>query len=166
LNDSNSNINNNKKEKNTSASHEDPSDNYWNRSFSLAVMRRLLRTLNDHSPGINRTTLAGKTGLNYGTCIRYLDLLLLLQWIDISPTRKDLIFLTHTGGEFMVLLEQARTMSLKRPRRKYSDPINVSLGTHSLLARYENASILEMHRLSGKRTQVTVSSLQYSRQTN
>jgi CheY-like chemotaxis protein/predicted transcriptional regulator len=79
---------------------------FQNGSFSLAVINRLLNILEEHSTGINRTNLAGKTGLNYGTCIKYVDLLLLLRWVSMSEEHGGRVQITPTGTEFMYLFRQ------------------------------------------------------------
>jgi CheY-like chemotaxis protein/predicted transcriptional regulator len=82
-------------------------------SFSVAVIERMLRVLYEHSPGINRTNLAGKTGLNYGTCIRYVDLLLILKWVNISQEYGGRVFLTEVGKEFMNSLQKSSRWTAK-----------------------------------------------------
>jgi CheY-like chemotaxis protein len=75
-------------------------------SFSISVVARLLKVLKEHDPGMNRTNLAGKAGLNYGTCVRYVDLLILLRWVSLSHVRGNLIYLTLAGRNFMELIER------------------------------------------------------------
>jgi CheY-like chemotaxis protein len=79
---------------------------HQNGAFSIAVIRRLLGTLAEDSSGINRTNLASRAGLNYGACVRYVELLMTLRWISLSQMHGGLIFLTQTGKEFMELFEQ------------------------------------------------------------
>ncbi len=114
-------------------------------SFSVAVIERMLRVLNEHSPGINRTNLAGRTGLNYGTCIRYVDLLLLLKWVNISQEYGSLVFLTQAGKEFMI--------SLERSSKGYAKAGDVNVEDSDRQPRVElrsrsDHSVLELHRNS------------------
>ena len=51
-------------------------------NFSIHVMMRILKTLHEHG-NTNRTNLAGKAGLNYNKCIKYINLMLKLEWIDV-----------------------------------------------------------------------------------
>jgi CheY-like chemotaxis protein/predicted transcriptional regulator len=65
-----------------------------------------LSILAEETSGINKTNLASRSGLNYGACIRYVELLTTLRWISRSEMRGGLVFLTQTGKEFMKLLQQ------------------------------------------------------------
>jgi CheY-like chemotaxis protein len=114
-------------------------------SFSVAVIERMLRVLNEHSPGINRTNLAGRTGLNYGTCIRYVDLLLLLKWANLSQEYGSLVFLTQAGKEFMISLAQSS--------KGYAKACDINVQDSDRQPRVElrsrsDHSVLELHRNS------------------
>jgi CheY-like chemotaxis protein/predicted transcriptional regulator len=65
-------------------------------SFSFDVTKRILCTLfNDGS--IKKTSLATKTRLNYNVCLRYLQMLKVLGWLEISSE----VSITETGRNVM-----------------------------------------------------------------
>jgi CheY-like chemotaxis protein/predicted transcriptional regulator len=74
-------------------------------SFSFDVTKRILCTLyNDGS--IKKTTLATKTRLNYNVCLRYINMLKVLGWLDVSSE----VSITETGRNVMKrLLNQPST---------------------------------------------------------
>jgi CheY-like chemotaxis protein/predicted transcriptional regulator len=53
-------------------------------SFSLDVANRMLDILNEHGRGIKKTNLASKAGLNYNVCLRYIEILNGLEWVDVN----------------------------------------------------------------------------------
>ena len=53
-------------------------------SFSFDVARRLLKVLDENSD-VKKTNLATSAGLNYNVCIRYIDMLGVLQWVEVNP---------------------------------------------------------------------------------
>ena len=65
-------------------------------SFSFDVTKRILCTLfNDGS--VKKTALATKTRLNYNVCLRYIQMLKVLGWINVSSE----ISITETGRNVM-----------------------------------------------------------------
>ena len=72
-------------------------------SFSFDVTKRILCTLfNDGS--IKKTSLATRTRLNYNVCIRYIQMLKVLGWLEVSSE----VSITETGRNVMNrLLNQA-----------------------------------------------------------
>ena len=65
-------------------------------SFSFDVTKRILCALfNDGS--LKKTTLATKTRLNYNVCLRYIQMLKVLGWINVSSE----ISITETGRNVM-----------------------------------------------------------------
>jgi CheY-like chemotaxis protein/predicted transcriptional regulator len=65
-------------------------------SFSFDVTKRILCTLfNDGS--LKKTTLATKTRLNYNVCLRYIQMLKVLGWINVSSE----ISITEIGRNVM-----------------------------------------------------------------
>ena len=74
-------------------------------SFSFDVTKRILCTLyNDGT--IKKTTLATKTRLNYNVCLRYINMLKVLGWLDVGPE----VSITETGRNVMKrLLNQTST---------------------------------------------------------
>ncbi len=71
--------------------------------FSLVVIKRILDVLSD-SGEMKRTNLAGRTGLNYPNCIRYLELLKLLGWVRNSGDGANQFQLTEQGIHFRSVL--------------------------------------------------------------
>jgi|GEM_PF-249181 len=71
--------------------------------FSLVVIKRILDVLSD-SGEMKKTNLAGRTGLNYPNCIRYLELLKLLGWIRNSSDGANHVQLTEQGIHFRAVL--------------------------------------------------------------
>lgn len=65
-------------------------------SVSISVMGRVLTVLDDCGTGINRTSLAAKTGLNYGTCVKYLNFLQLLDCVCFQQESGH-VLITGTG---------------------------------------------------------------------
>jgi CheY-like chemotaxis protein/predicted transcriptional regulator len=52
-------------------------------SFSFDVARRLLKVLDENSD-VKKTNLATSAGLNYNVCIRYIEMLNILQWVEVN----------------------------------------------------------------------------------
>jgi CheY-like chemotaxis protein/predicted transcriptional regulator len=65
-------------------------------SFSFDVTKRILCTLFDDG-SLKKTTLATKTRLNYNVCLRYIQMLRVLGWINVSSE----ISITETGRNVM-----------------------------------------------------------------
>ncbi|HEX2305498.1 MAG TPA: response regulator [Nitrososphaeraceae archaeon] len=65
-------------------------------SFSFDVTKRILSMLFQDGP-TKKTNLATKTGLNYNVCVRYIKMLQLLGWLDVSTD----ISITETGRNVM-----------------------------------------------------------------
>jgi len=56
----------------------------------------MLTTLHENGH-INRTNLAGKTGLNYSNCIKYINLLKLLGWVQVIYDDGHYVAITEKG---------------------------------------------------------------------
>jgi len=65
-------------------------------TISIDVLRRMLAILHENGR-LNRTNLAGKTGLNYSNCIKYLNLLQLLGWIEVIYNDGYYVTITQVG---------------------------------------------------------------------
>jgi CheY-like chemotaxis protein/predicted transcriptional regulator len=65
-------------------------------SFSFDVTKRILCTLFNEG-SLKKTTLATKTRLNYNVCLRYIQMLKVLGWINVSSE----ISITETGRNVM-----------------------------------------------------------------
>ena len=65
-------------------------------TISIDVLRRMLTTLQENGR-LNRTNLAGKTGLNYSNCIKYINLLKLLGWVQVIYDDGHYVAITEKG---------------------------------------------------------------------
>jgi CheY-like chemotaxis protein/predicted transcriptional regulator len=65
-------------------------------SFSFDVTKRLLCTLFNGGP-IKKTSLATKTRLNYNVCLRYVQMLKVLGWLEVGSE----VSITETGRNVM-----------------------------------------------------------------
>ena len=117
-------------------------------SFSISVVRRILKVLEENDPGMNRTNLAGKAGLNYGTCVRYVDLLILLRWVSLSQVHGSLIYLTHAGRDFIELIERNNGEPVMDHDTSLVDFLKNPGGGESRLQHLKTDSILDRHRNS------------------
>jgi predicted transcriptional regulator len=68
--------------------------------FNMNVILRILDTLYEEGK-MNRTNLANRTRLNYGKCIKYVNLLALLGWIKIILDETHYLAITDKGFEIM-----------------------------------------------------------------
>jgi CheY-like chemotaxis protein len=48
---------------------------------------------------MKKTNLGLKTGLNYASCLRYIDLLKLLEWIKVTSDKEELVTITQSGKQ-------------------------------------------------------------------
>lgn len=117
-------------------------------SFSISVVRRLLKVLEENDPGMNRTNLAGKAGLNYGTCVRYVDLLILLRWISLSEVNRSLVYLTRAGREFKGLIDQTNGRPMMDNDTSLVDFLKGPGGGEPRLQHVQTDSVLDRHRNS------------------
>ena len=69
-------------------------------TISIDVLRRMLATLHENGR-LNRTNLAGKTGLNYGNCIKYLNLMQLLGWVEMIYDNAHYMVITERGIDIL-----------------------------------------------------------------
>src|SRR6476620_3839226 len=78
-------------------------------SFSFDVTKRILCTLYNDGK-IKKTILATKTRLNYNVCLRYINMLRVLGWVDVSSE----VSITETGRNVMNrLLNQTSKNDIK-----------------------------------------------------
>ena len=70
--------------------------------FSMEVINRILGALDEES-SMKRTNLAARTRLNYLTCIRYINLLKSIGWIELTSD-SELISISQSGRNFRSLL--------------------------------------------------------------
>ena len=73
-----------------------------NDSFSVDVIKRILTVLS-FGGSTKKTSLAGKTGLNYAAMMRYLGFLKMLQWVSYSQD-SGTVSLTWLGSQFKHIL--------------------------------------------------------------
>ncbi len=76
-------------------------DGKFSYNLNLGVTYRMLSALRHGH--INRTNLAGKTGINYSRCIKYVKILLMLGWVK-THSNEGYFELTNKGREFLRLL--------------------------------------------------------------
>ena len=65
-------------------------------SIKIEVLKRMLTTLHENGH-INRTNLAGRAGLNYSNCIKYINLLRLLGWVEVIYDNGHYVVITEKG---------------------------------------------------------------------
>jgi CheY-like chemotaxis protein/predicted transcriptional regulator len=65
-------------------------------SFSFDVTKRILCTLFNDGP-VKKTSLATKTRLNYNVCLRYVQMLKVLGWLEVGSE----VSITETGRNVM-----------------------------------------------------------------
>ncbi|MCI4433387.1 MAG: winged helix-turn-helix domain-containing protein [Nitrosopumilus sp.] len=80
-----------------------PYKNDYDVTINLKVLIRMLRILRENNH-INRTNLAGKTGLNYNTCIKYIKFLKLFCWANVTDDGTNFVFITKGGISFIETL--------------------------------------------------------------
>lgn len=70
-------------------------------SFSVDVLRRILIVLTENGP-MRKTNLAGKAGLNYIVCLKYLGFMKMLSWIRSNTDNEiDLVGITELGRQLI-----------------------------------------------------------------
>ena len=66
-------------------------------SVKIKVLIRIFDTLRENNH-INRTNLTGKTGLNYDNCMKYLNLLIRLGWVEsVYKNGRHYLTMTESG---------------------------------------------------------------------
>jgi CheY-like chemotaxis protein len=53
-------------------------------SYSFDVTKRILHVLNEHGSSMKKTNLASRAGLNYNVCLRYIQMLDHLGWMELN----------------------------------------------------------------------------------
>ena len=73
-------------------------------SFSVDVLRRILKVLSEQGPML-RTNLSGKTGLNYNVCMKYVGFMKMLSWVAANPDEAGgHISITELGRQHIPVL--------------------------------------------------------------
>jgi CheY-like chemotaxis protein/predicted transcriptional regulator len=67
-------------------------------SFSFIVAKRILSAL-EHNGPTKKTGLAVNSRLNYNVCLKYINMLKLLGWIDITHDKWTFVTITELGRE-------------------------------------------------------------------
>lgn len=99
----------------------------------MDVLKRILTVLSDQGK-IKRTNLAGKTGLNYVVCLRYINFMRTLGWLDVvtDEGQNEYVLVTPVGtrvGEALVEFlkgkntEKIDYSDLVETRQKYIPPM-------------------------------------------
>jgi CheY-like chemotaxis protein/predicted transcriptional regulator len=111
-------------------------------SYSNAVIIRILQVLIDGGQ-LKKTWLTGKAGINYGTCMKYLDLLLKLQWVKRvhDNDNADFISISTEGIANLRKLqtEYQHTTSVSSSS-SYSEQRSINLHKPSLIREKANTS--------------------------
>ena len=81
-------------------------------SFKVEVLKRILMVLSDEVR-VKRTNLAGKTGLNYIVCLRYIGFMKTLGWLDVvtDENQTEYIMISPVGrrvGEALAEFSQGK----------------------------------------------------------
>lgn len=69
-------------------------------NFNMKTALRILSILIENGR-INKTVLAKKVGLNYDICIKYVDILLMLDWVRPIFDGYDYLVITVKAREFV-----------------------------------------------------------------
>ncbi len=82
-------------------------------TVSVNVIIRMLVTLHDGG-SIKRTNLAGMTRMNYGNCVKYVNLLKLLGWVDVIYNNDSHhVVITESGADIIKRFESGTELLLK-----------------------------------------------------
>ena len=80
-------------------------EQYQSSSFSVDVLKRILIVLSENGK-TKRTNLAGKTGLNYIVCLRYINFMKTLAWIEVvtDEDENEYVSVTTVGRQIVEAL--------------------------------------------------------------
>jgi CheY-like chemotaxis protein/predicted transcriptional regulator len=90
-------------------------------SFSFEVTKRILEALEASGP-MKKTNLATKTGLNYNVCLRYVNMLKLLEWIDVTSDKWNYVSITEIGRQVKSKLLNTAVVNAVMPQIKTPQP--------------------------------------------
>jgi CheY-like chemotaxis protein/predicted transcriptional regulator len=106
-------------------------------SFSFDVTKRILCTLfNDGS--IKKTSLATKTRLNYNVCLRYLQMLKVLGWLEVSSE----VSITETGRNVMNRLLNQPSSDIQNESSYHLESISLESSNKLHESSNQNPSIM------------------------
>jgi CheY-like chemotaxis protein/predicted transcriptional regulator len=106
-------------------------------SFSFDVTKRILCTLfNDGS--IKKTSLATKTRLNYNVCLRYLQMLKVLGWLEVSSE----VSITETGRNVMNRLLNQPSSDIQNESSYHVESNSLESSNKLLESSTQNPSIM------------------------
>lgn len=100
-------------------------------SFSFDVTKRILGILSESSQ-IKKTNLAVKAGLNYNVCLRYINMLQVLGWLEVEKGGKwEQISITDLGRQVSIRLltrsqKGAETAIRVRQPARHEEPVQKS----------------------------------------
>ncbi len=100
-------------------------------SFSFDVTKRILGILSESSQ-IKKTNLAVKAGLNYNVCLRYINMLQVLGWLEVEKGSKwEQISITDLGRQVSIRLltrsqKGAETAIRVREPARHEEPVQKS----------------------------------------
>lgn len=106
-------------------------------SFSFDVTKRILCTLfNDGS--IKKTSLATKTRLNYNVCLRYIQMLKVLGWLEVSSE----VSITETGRNVMNRLLNQPYSDIQNKSSSHMESISLESSNKLHESSTQNPSIM------------------------
>jgi CheY-like chemotaxis protein/predicted transcriptional regulator len=125
-------------------------------SFAIQIIERILDVLSENNK-IKKTNLAGKTGLNYSSCVRYINLLVRLNWAiyrdgEVSITaigRKYKTILSASADEVMAEnfgltpADFAAEGQLQAPRTSLSPSRNKKEGSYNIMLIDDEPDVLQ-----------------------
>jgi CheY-like chemotaxis protein/predicted transcriptional regulator len=121
-------------------------------SFSRVVLQRILQILSEESK-LKKTHLAGRARINYGMCIKYLNFLQELDWIEITQDadRGELVYITAEGMENLRKLKNEEIDGIVTRRPHFLD-IDAESPRVRLFSK--NASV--PHAKDGRRKKIVI----------
>lgn len=106
-------------------------------SFSFDVTKRILCTLfNDGS--IKKTSLATKTRLNYNVCLRYIQMLKVLGWLEVGSE----VSITETGRNVMNRLLNQPYSDIQNKSSYHMESISLESSNKPIESSTQNPSIM------------------------
>ncbi len=106
-------------------------------SFSFDVTKRILCTLfNDGS--IKKTSLATKTRLNYNVCLRYIQMLKVLGWLEVGSE----VSITETGRNVMNRLLHSPSSDIQNKSSYYMESNSLESSNKLRESSTQNLSIM------------------------
>jgi CheY-like chemotaxis protein/predicted transcriptional regulator len=106
-------------------------------SFSFDVTKRILCTLFNDGP-IKKTSLATKTRLNYNVCLRYIQMLKVLGWLEVGSE----VSITETGRNVMNRLLNQPYSDVQNKSSYHMESISLESSNKPIESSTQNPSIM------------------------